>query len=655
MATIIDPDNLRDAVTDSAQNIFINTALREVTIRNNLASGNANKGPVLDESGVTLQALYSFLKEEWKNDPLSKGLINYPFPLIAITPEQFEWRFGWKPKDNTSRNLLRTAGWREYATDNTTLEREFVGVISLGNVEGTQTDAAAVGVHTAYFAFFDADSAQPPLTGATNFDFPGEVNQAVKTYEVNPGAGEFSFDFRNDILTLFVRSFDSTNESTFTGYTFDKTPSTDIGITAGATLPYNVQRFPLSEAVDLDVTVGDLTITLNDGAGEKYDQSGVADGVGPSIVYNSVSVASNTLGYDNDLSGGPYNFGVIIDADDGASAQNLSKNEIYSWVGRQLRQNTNIEDSAGAAKIGRLQDQLLQFVGPDLQTLQVRNPDQALNTGEGVAIKNFFPADINNLFFRDDAFAGTLRSFPFTSTGTISFAGSADTLVQDGVDAKYFVYYEYTKKTNIPDLVISGTGSVTANGGTVDSANFTSATNAFSNANALNGTTGITLAPGDYFKVDALASNLAAGNAQVWEVISISSGGNFIGCRSYDDVSGGDQTVTGDIEIREHPINSPDALRVDSASGTNSPITGDLDGGTTLVSFTYDYDGNVQGDKPSGTVAGTSGAADAQIVIRAIGLGKGSYVEVGNIEIARSTSNSYSVVSAIERNYANPA
>ena len=38
MATIIDPDLLRDAATDSAQNIFISTALRTIKVRNNNAS-----------------------------------------------------------------------------------------------------------------------------------------------------------------------------------------------------------------------------------------------------------------------------------------------------------------------------------------------------------------------------------------------------------------------------------------------------------------------------------------------------------------------------------------------------------------------------------------------------------------------------------------
>ena len=126
-----------------------------------------------------------------------------------------------------------------------------------------------------------------------------------------------------------------------------------------------------------------------------------------------------------------------------------------------------------------------------LFTLETR---QGLNAGEGVAIKNFFASDVNNLFFRSDSSASTLRSFPFTATGTISFAGSIDTLVADSANAKFFVYYEYTKRSTVTDLVISSVGPVAGpNGGTVDSAVLTSATNGFNNTDASKGTTGVTL------------------------------------------------------------------------------------------------------------------------------------------------------------------
>ena len=45
-------------------------------------------------SGVTGQALYSFFKDRWKTDT---NLPQYPFPMLSITNEQFEFQNGWKP------------------------------------------------------------------------------------------------------------------------------------------------------------------------------------------------------------------------------------------------------------------------------------------------------------------------------------------------------------------------------------------------------------------------------------------------------------------------------------------------------------------------------------------------------------------------------
>ena len=75
MAKIVDPDDLNQGT--------------EVTITPG-ASGtiqlNPGSGNLIYADGVTGQAVYSFMKEEWKSD---SNLIKFPFPLIAITEEQF--------------------------------------------------------------------------------------------------------------------------------------------------------------------------------------------------------------------------------------------------------------------------------------------------------------------------------------------------------------------------------------------------------------------------------------------------------------------------------------------------------------------------------------------------------------------------------------
>jgi hypothetical protein len=60
---------------------------------------------------------------------------------------------------------------------------------------------------------------------------------------------------------------------------------------------------------------------------------------------------------------------------------------------------------------------------------------------------------------------------------------------------------------------------------------------------------------------------------------------------------------------------------------------------------TFDYDGNVQGGRTSGT--------DAAVTVVAIGLQTAQFVKVTST-ITRSVDNNISLVSSLERNYRNP-
>ena len=117
MALITDPDDLNQGIE-----ITIDTSAKTIELS---VTGN------LSNDGVAGQAFYSFLKEEWKNDA---SLIPYPFPMVSITSEQFEFIENWVPANDTTRNLLRSCGWREI-TDAGVIEREYMGIINLGNIE----------------------------------------------------------------------------------------------------------------------------------------------------------------------------------------------------------------------------------------------------------------------------------------------------------------------------------------------------------------------------------------------------------------------------------------------------------------------------------------------------------------------------------------
>jgi hypothetical protein len=65
-----------------------------------------------------------------------------------------------------------------------------------------------------------------------------------------------------------------------------------------------------------------------------------------------------------------------------------------------------------------------------------------------------------------------------------------------------------------------------------------------------------------------------------------------------------------------------------------------------LYVFSYAYDGNTQKDRAIST--------DVAVSIRALGLETGSWVETTGT-IAKQDTNAFSVVSAVERNYSDPA
>lgn len=76
---------------------------------------------------------------------------------------------------------------------------------------------------------------------------------------------------------------------------------------------------------------------------------------------------------------------------------------------------------------------------------------------------------------------------------------------------------------------------------------------------------------------------------------------------------------------------------------SSNPISGNISGSAS-ISFTFDYDGNVQGGRTAGT--------DAAVTLVALGLDTAQYV-IAEGTISRSTANSITAVSALERNYSN--
>jgi hypothetical protein len=366
MAKIVDPDDLNQGV--------------EVTITPG-ASGtitlNPGSGNLIYADGATGQAVYSFMKEEWKTDA---NLIKFPFPLIAITEEQFELIDAWNWGDQTTKNAIRDAGWALKNAAGVSRE-EYMNVTTLGAFQDSGADLA-------YYVQATPASAATP----TDMVFVGEVNQAVKIFG-NSAYG--NFDYR-DLFIIYLRE----EAKIYSSYDL----LTEQNLTA---LTYKKYAMPLANALDIKVT---------------HTDAQVASGAN----YQNVDVSYYYSQQGRLIGDTTYYFHVIIDGDD------KSAEIIYEKIQYLLRQTGNINSNAltsAASPIrGDIADELLLFIGDTLRTSFVAG-------WGGVYIDNFDLQDINRLEFTDDT--ETIRTFPFTATGTLEF----NSYLVDDPAAEYWMFF----------------------------------------------------------------------------------------------------------------------------------------------------------------------------------------------------------------------
>lgn len=348
MAKIIDGDDL-----NVGTEITIDTTAKTFTL--------VEAGNLVAKDGVTLQALYSKFIKLWETDTYNR----FPFPMYAIDAKSGQFQFGtdggtfngWKPANDTTRQRLRDGGWSEF-TSSGALARQYVGIVSLGEVSaGAQL----------YYQRAAAD-------GPTNFTFTDEVNEGIQVFgNATADATTTTFDKR-----AFFKAYAREEQKTYSSSTL-----ADTGQTATGAYTVNVL---LSNATDLNALVADSGI-------------GVAPYTGINVSYYSVaqSIDLNSVS-DN------YPFSIIVEGN------NATLQEIYTKVQYLLRQGTDINsavtNSAGT-KIGKVQNDLMYFVGPDLYCRQ------------GVFIQNLDPTYLNNVFFIDDN--GVARQYNFASAGKLTF------------------------------------------------------------------------------------------------------------------------------------------------------------------------------------------------------------------------------------------
>jgi hypothetical protein len=199
------------------------------------------------------------------------------------------------------------------------------------------------------------------------------------------------------------------------------------------------------------------------------------------------------------------------------------------------------------------------------------------------------------------------------AAGTINFNSN----LVDDTDPEFWMFFTYTTRTTVSDFAISAASGSTAS---IDSA----------------GGNLPVVAQNDYFR---LTDMTAPANNGIWVVTDASPTTSQFDARKVDGMTVVN-AVGASHPVDLKPVGSPQAIIVQDSAGSN--IAGAIVGASR--SFDFDYDGNTQGGRTAATVA--------PITIRAIGLETGQFAEVTGT-ITRATGLSFSVVSALERNYSN--
>ena len=348
MALILDPDSLTYEVANTASGTYMLTVATSGSLLYLTEVG------ALSEDGVNLQTVYSKLKEVWLTENLP-----FDFPMESIYDESFEFINGWRPGNNATRNLFRSAGWAERNGGNA-IAREYANITTLGSFGASEQ------------AYLSNQSGV-----ATNFTYTGPVNEGVQIYG---GVSDGNFNRRSS-FSAFLRIQGKTYDS------YDLLTAQNL-----SALTYKKYGVPLSNSTDLKINETDNDIDTT------------TPFTGMTVTYYATPQTISST-----LAGGNYDFGVIINAN-GGTAQ-----EVYNWFQRQLRKTGDI-DADASTLIGKLGDDALEYVGDTLYTRSTTNPDGG---GTGVFISNLDANSLNSVFFTDNTAA--TRNYPFVAAGTIVF------------------------------------------------------------------------------------------------------------------------------------------------------------------------------------------------------------------------------------------
>lgn len=443
---IIDPDDL-----NVGTEITLDTSAKTFTL--------AQAGNLVAKDGVTGNALWAKFVDLWTSSTYNK----YPFPMNIIDARSGQYIFGqdpggsyngWKPANDTTRQMIRDAGWTEYSSLGA-LNRQYVGMVALasGYPSGAQ--------------FYYRKAA---TEDGVNFTFTDAPNEAIQVFG---DASNGSFDTRS-YFKLFCRAAD---------YTYDDAVLGDVG--ESGTGAYKV-ALPISVGSDLNITDTDgnvatiapytsivvryfsgvftrdidstssrsFGIVIDVGTHSGIDGSApggasvltsaaggmtvnafsggtltIYEGTDKNVSFPIVSNTATTITVTGTIaSGSGLSFTAQL-----ASPILADLDEIYTKIQYLLRQTTNINTGTGTIK-GNTADMLLNFVGSSLKCGYFV-PANGNGGGTGVLVQGLQSKDINSIVFYDNA--GATREYPYASVGSLNF----NSFLTEGGAGYYRMYF----------------------------------------------------------------------------------------------------------------------------------------------------------------------------------------------------------------------
>lgn len=574
--------------------VSINTATKQITL-------NVNTGlNLVGKDGVSWQALYSKFIDLWTTAFYNE----FPFPLYTIDVLSGQFNIGtdgatysgWTFADNASRGYTRDGGWSEYNSAGA-LGRQYAGLVSLGSVSLAsqlyyQTTATGAPIN---FIYDDAANQGVQVFGnavadttTTTFDtrtfFKGYVREYAKKYKDSVLADTGKTATGAYIVNLLLSNETDLDILKTDAYVASATAITAATWVAGvATITATAHGLATGDLVNITgvtpvgyngvrtatvTTVNAFTVPI------AVDPTAYVSGGIVGTIYSMINVKyfATAFNKDIDISGTTRAFGIVVDIG------------VHSGVDGSSAAAGATLTSAAAGIIG------VDYVGG---TVVVHN-----GANKGTYIISGTPS--GTVVTITTTFPSTVASQSFTLYRAVAIGASLQ---------QVYTKIQYQIRQNVDINNLASAGDVVGKTATQQLNFVGSALKAgfFAPTNANGGGTGVTLL--GYASAD---------------VNSFTSYDNTAATRDYPFASAGalnsnsNLTSGGAGYYRMYFTTNPagnygtaDAVTVNNSAGT--PITGLVTAG--VITFTFDYTGNVQGGRTGGTdaavtvVAGNAGFA----------------------------------------------